>query len=104
MPHQTKDESFTDTMQSAAENSVSEFDRLFAYLMAERLRDGQPYSMQLVATVYEETEQRKNARQSPYDVRYVQRIHDALAPQVAFLRRLRGSDGYSAVFRLIFQR
>lgn len=77
--------------------------RLFAFLMSERLRAGESFSLPLVREIFAETGRARNTVPSPHDGLDIQRIYEVLAPCVPSLLKLRGTDCHTEVFRLIFE-
>ncbi len=90
-------------MQSVAENDAGWFDRLFAFQMSERLRAGEPFSLNLVKEIFAETARARTTVPSSRDALDIQRIYDVLSPRVPSLLRLHGTDCYTEIFRLIFE-
>jgi hypothetical protein len=58
----TSDELLARIMQAVVENDAGWFDRLFAFLMAERLATEESFSPVLVAEIFEETGRRGKAK------------------------------------------
>ena len=90
-------------MQSVAENDAGWFDRLFAYLMSERLRAGESFSFNLVKEIFAETARARTTVPSPRDALDIQRIYDVLVLRVPSLLKLHGTDCCTEIFRLFFQ-
>lgn len=75
MTQQSKDELLACIMQAVTENNAGWFDRLFAFLMSERLHADGSFTLPLVKEVFAET---GRARTTVLAVRYYQLLRKKL--------------------------
>jgi hypothetical protein len=86
-----------------AEKGAGSFDTLLAYRLANAFEVGQPFSIEVVNSIFNASRIEFGAKPSARDNLDVQNIYNTLSPHIARIKRLRGNAFSSEIFKLIFE-